>query len=97
MMPPHPAHFMAADALHAERLATAARHRLVASQLKPHAGTPHVRLNRGRVAAALTSLVLAIVVATGVSAAVGGDGAAPAGPDAAGAGQAPGGGATYIR
>lgn len=97
MMAPHQAHYMAADAMHAERLATAARHRLVATQLRPHAGSARVHIHHRRVAAALTSLVMAALLATAVSAAVSTDQPAPAAPNAAGAGHGGGGGAILIR
>lgn len=91
MMAPHQAHYMAADALHAERLATAARHRLAATQLRPTSGQPRVQVHRHRVAAALTSLVMAVVLATAVSAAVDSDQPSGAAPNAASAAGAAGG------
>jgi type II secretory pathway component PulL len=97
MMAPHQAHMTAADQMHAERLATAARHRLVAGQLRPQAGTPRVQIQRRRVAAAMTSLLLAVIVATGVSAAVNTDQSAQSAPNAAGAGHGAGGGAILVR
>ncbi len=97
MMGPHQAHYMAADAMHAERLAHAARMRLAGKHLHPHPGTPRVQLNGRRVAAALTSLLLAVVVATGVSAAVNSIDPAPAAPNAAAGAGGGGGGAILIR
>lgn len=95
MMAPHQAHYMAADSIHAERLANAARIRLAGKQLHPHAGPVRIRVQRHRVAAALTSLLLAVVVATGVSAAVNNDGPASSAASAAG-GAAHGGGGTIL-
>lgn len=93
MMAPHQAHMMAADQMHAQRLATAARHRLVAGQVRPQAGTSRVEFQHRRVAAALTSVLMAVILATAVSAAVNTDQVVPAAPNAAaGAGTGAGGG-----
>ena len=97
MMAPHQAHMMAADQMYAERVATATRRRLLAGQLRPQAGTPRVQIQLHRVAAALTSVLLAVIVATGVSAAVNNDQSAPSAPNAAGGRGQGGGGAILIR
>lgn len=97
MMAPHLAHQMTADALHAERLATAARHRLAATQLHPTSGRPRVQVQRHRVAAAMASLVMAVVLATAVSAAVDTDQPTAASNAASAAGAAGGGGAILHR
>ena len=97
MMAPHQAHYMAADALHAERLATAARHRLAATQLHPTSGRPQVQVQRHRVAAAMASLVMAVALATAVSAAVDTNGPASAPNAAPAAGAGGGGGAIHHR
>lgn len=89
MMAPNHTHYMAAKAIHAEHLANATRSRLAGTQLHPRAGRPRVQIQRHRVVAALTSLVMAAVLATAVSAAVNTDQSATSAPNAAGA---PGGG-----
>lgn len=97
MMAPHQAHFMAADSLHAERLANAERRRLAASVLAPREGRPHVELHGRRLAAALASLLLVVALATGVAAAVNTEASTSAAPNAAGTTGGGGGGADFIR
>ena len=70
MIVPHQTNYMAANVMHADRLANAARMRLAGKQLHPRAGTPRIHVNRRGVAGALASLLLAVVVAAGVSATV---------------------------
>lgn len=96
MFAPNQTHFMVADVRHAERLADADRLQLAAELLQPQAGTPHVTAHRGRITAAVASVVLALAVAAGVAASVGSSAAGPAAPDA-GSGGNGGGGVTYIR
>lgn len=91
------AHYHAANAIHAEHLANAARLRLAGKQLRPQAGTPRVQMRRHQVAAALASLVMAAVLATAVSAAVNSDQSAPSAPNAAGAAGGGGGGAAVLK
>ena len=97
MLGPHQAHFMAADAIQAERLATAARHRLAATQLRPTSGSRRLRVANSRVAAALTSLVLALVFGSAVAAAVNDGSAGPSTPNAAPGTGGGAGGAILIR
>jgi hypothetical protein len=97
MLAPHAAHFMAAEAIQAERRATAARHRLAATQLRPTSGTPRLRVANSRIAAALTSLVLAVVFGSAVAAAVNDGAAAPSTLNAAPGAGGGAGGAILIR
>ncbi|MCA1587638.1 MAG: hypothetical protein LC744_02900 [Chloroflexi bacterium] len=82
MIAPHQGHMMLSQARHAEHLATAERHRLAAGTLRPRGGTVHIQLHPRRVAAAVASMLLAIVVATGVAAAVNDGAGTPAVPNA---------------
>jgi hypothetical protein len=69
MLAPHQAHYMAADARHAEMQANAARMRLAANGLRPHAVKTQLVVHR-RLAAALGSIALLLAAATTVGAAV---------------------------
>lgn len=74
MFAPHNGHMRLARSRHAEHLATAERHRLAAGTLRPQPGTARIEFHGRRAVAAVASVVLTIVVATGVAATV----AAPA-------------------
>lgn len=97
MMAPHTTHYMAADSMHAERLANAARVRLARTQLHPHSAEPRVQLRARRLSAVLASLVMAVVLATAVSAAANTEEAGPVSPNAAAAGGHGAGGAVLVR
>jgi hypothetical protein len=93
MIAPHQGHMMLSQARHAEHLAAAERRRLAAGTLRPRGGIPQIQLHHPRrLAAAVGSLVLAIVVATGVAAAVNDGAGTPAAPNASTDGGGAGGG-----
>lgn len=69
MLAPHQAHYMAADARHAELQANAARLRLAAKGLRPRHAKPQLVVHR-RLAAAVGSIAVLLAAATTVGAAV---------------------------
>jgi hypothetical protein len=69
MLAPHQAHYMAADARHAELQANAARVRFAANGLRPQHVKSQLIVHR-RLAAALGSIALLLAAATTVGAAV---------------------------
>lgn len=97
MMAPNHTHYMAAKAIHAEHLANATRSRLAGKQLQPRAGRPRVQMQHRQVAAALASVLMAVVLATAVSAAVNPEQSSTSAPNAAGAAGGGGGGGAILK